>query len=310
MSEEGDFKQMKFNGVPLHVVVKFDKLVKERGFKSRAALLCDLVRKAEQAKKNPKRGSGRALRAKTKKNETGAVSRFDFDEVAKKEDLIKYCTGLDVPGLNWFMAEGVSVVFFFLLFPWGSFGSLLTFIRQLNENFPASREGGTGRKGRTWQMTAKNVLFLFLLRMRHNITYPLLGIFFGVCENTVSSMVGKALDALSEKIFPRLFYLQDKDTVSKSVPERFQQQFPECLLIGDGVPMNIYKPDTFLFQKMTYSAYKHRNVFMFVICECLVFSQVVLCATVVLLVLTPLQLCPRMDWCRCAPKSMEGSRPK
>lgn len=111
------------------------------------------------------------------------------------------------------------------------------------------------------------MLFMFLLKYRLNQTYPILALWFDVSEKTVQRVFRKVAPVLEEKVFGRLFYTQDPETIKKNVPEGFRKQFPECLFIGDGAPMDIKKPDTFVFQKLTYCTYKSRNCFLYVLCK-------------------------------------------
>lgn len=95
----------------------------------------------------------------------------------------------------------------------------------------------------------------------------MLGVMFGVSDETAKKYHFEVLDVYMESIVPRLFYLPLEKDMKRYIPARFAQRFPNARLIGDGTHFTIDNPQCFALQGLTFSVYKWGNTFQMVLCK-------------------------------------------
>ncbi len=61
----------------------------------------------------------------------------------------------------------------------------------------------------------------------------MLGVFFGVSDQSISNYVDEVALKVHEKFVPRLFFLPTPEEVRPYVPPEVARLFPDALLIGD-----------------------------------------------------------------------------
>lgn len=125
----------------------------------------------------------------------------------------------------------------------------------------------TPKKGRPYATTPKDLLCLFLHEARLGTPYYALSVQHDLSEGATRRDIILARNAFNKTVGRRLFYLQHADTVCAHLPEDWPQRFNRTLLIGDGYPKGIQKSGTFVIQRITWSSYKHNNIFHIVICK-------------------------------------------
>jgi hypothetical protein len=116
-------------------------------------------------------------------------------------------------------------------------------------------------------MSLANLFVMALTRARQGTPYYALAHQFNVSNGASCRLVNRFRDLVNSDVGRRLFYLQHADTVRNNLPADWPQRFQDTLLIGDGHPKEIKKSGTFIIQRITWSPYKHDNIFLWVICE-------------------------------------------
>ena len=90
---------------------------------------------------------------------------------------------------------------------------------------------------------------------------------FGTSFGDTQRNIKRARDCFADSIGKRLFHLQHADTVRANLPPEWPDKFKDTLLIGDGRSQRIRKSGVFVIQRITWSPYKHDNIFSVVICK-------------------------------------------
>lgn len=143
-------------------------------------------------------------------------------------------------------------------------------------------------------MAMDDLLVLFLTKVRLGTPYYALSKQFGVDDCSAQREILRALRTFNDTIGKRLFHLQHANTVRANLPHDWPERFKDTLLIGDGYPKAIQKSGTFVIQRITWSVYKHANIFLTVICRLLHRFVCVDLPNMLLLVISPdglIQMC-------------------
>lgn len=144
---------------------------------------------------------------------------------------------------------------------------ILTHDAQLTEAFPTAPENEAKSPGRPPAIAMEDLQVLFLTKVRLGTPYYALSKQFGVDDSSAQRDVLCALRTFNDTVGKRLFHLQHADTVRANLPHDWPERFKDTLLIGDGYPKAIKKSGIFVIQRITWSVYKHANIFLTVICR-------------------------------------------
>jgi hypothetical protein len=145
--------------------------------------------------------------------------------------------------------------------------SILTRDVQLTEAFPTAPENEAKSPGRPPAMAMEDLQVLFLTKVCLGTPYYALSKQFGVDDSSAQRNILCALRTFNDTVGKRLFHLQHADTVRANLPQDWPERFKDTLLIGDGYPKPIKKSGTFVIQRITWSVYKHTNIYLTVICR-------------------------------------------
>lgn len=72
-------------------------------------------------------------------------------------------------------------------------------------------------------------------------------------------------DLFCEKLVPQLLYVRNPEDLTAMMSQRAKDAFPHLLYLIDATTFDVQKPGNFLLNRLTWSAYKGKNVFQ-VIC--------------------------------------------
>jgi hypothetical protein len=115
-----------------------------------------------------------------------------------------------------------------------------------------SRRNSIGRR----KIETMDRIFLFFIRLRHNWSFYMLSIFFGVAEQSASNYFEEVLHILQEEFVPRLFFFPTRDEVEPHIPNDFKTAFPGVFFIGDGVLIRTGTSENFALNSLTFCIYK------------------------------------------------------
>ena len=108
---------------------------------------------------------------------------------------------------------------------------------------------------------------MFLSRMRRKLTFKELGFLFGVGEETARRNVNELMDVFSKFLVYRLVYPLPPAEIRKMIDPEVLAKFPDLLAVLDATNWHIEKALNFLKNRMSYSNYKHDNVFQVLLGE-------------------------------------------
>ncbi len=121
---------------------------------------------------------------------------------------------------------------------------------------PKKRSSNSG--SRNVPLTDRVVMFLS--RMRRKVTSKELGYQNGCGEETAARHCTQMLDIFHKHFVPRLVYPRSPEELRKMSRPEVLARFPDLLAILDATNWPIQKPENFLKNRLSYSAYKHENV--------------------------------------------------
>jgi len=109
---------------------------------------------------------------------------------------------------------------------------------------------------------------IFLIRIRKKTTFQELGYQFGCGKESARRYFGEMVGLFRDHFVPRLVYPRPPEELRKMTREEVQRMYPDLLAILDATNWEQMKPENFLENRMSYSAYKHGTVFQAVLGEC------------------------------------------
>jgi hypothetical protein len=137
------------------------------------------------------------------------------------------------------------------------------FVTQLDER-PAKR-GGSNSGWR--QVDALDRVLLYFIQKRHGWSDYMLGIFFGVSDQSISNYVDEVASKVHGKFVPRLFFLPTPAEVTPYIPAEVRRLFPHALLIGDATHFYVDTPTKYSLNGLTFCVYKWDTTAQIVLCK-------------------------------------------
>lgn len=120
-----------------------------------------------------------------------------------------------------------------------------------------------GRKGYRKVETMDRML-LYLIRMRHGWPFFMLGVFFGISDESASCYVDEVMRCMVEDFVPRLFYFPTKSEVDPHISKEFKRDFPGVMFIGDGTHLHTGTPENYALNGLSFCVYKWSSTLQFV----------------------------------------------
>lgn len=109
---------------------------------------------------------------------------------------------------------------------------------------------------------------MFLRRCRRKVRFRALGYEHGIGKSTAKEYFDEMRELFCEKLVPQLVYVRKPEDLTESMSEETKKVFPNLLYLIDATTFDIQKPKNFLMNRLSYSAYKGRNVFQVVFGMC------------------------------------------
>jgi hypothetical protein len=114
--------------------------------------------------------------------------------------------------------------------------------------------------------TIERVL-LFLTRLWRKPTFRELGYHYGCGRETAREYFNYMVKIFREHFVPRLVFPRSPAELRKMTSEQVRKAFPDLLAILDATNWEQLKPENFLVNRMSWSAYKHATVFQVLLGE-------------------------------------------
>jgi hypothetical protein len=104
-------------------------------------------------------------------------------------------------------------------------------------------------------------VLLFLARLRRKVPFVELGWHYGCSETSAKEYFDELVVLFSTHLVPRLVFPRSPSFLREMTSPEVEKVFPDLLAILDGTSWEQLKPENFLENRLSYSAYKHFNAF-------------------------------------------------
>ena len=118
------------------------------------------------------------------------------------------------------------------------------------------------KDGRLMSKTEK--LILFLMKLKHNLSFQFMSVLFQISRQTVSDIFNQVLDAIYETVKKWIWWLPKKH-VQATMPNSFKESYPNCRAIIDASEVKCEAPSSVESQVLMYSNYKSSFTMKFLI---------------------------------------------
>lgn len=100
-----------------------------------------------------------------------------------------------------------------------------------------------------------NKLLLFLIKMKHGLSFAAISVLFNIHRTTVSRIFFKCLEVLSSKTKHFIFW-PSKSTIKETLPNAFLKYYPNTRCVIDCTEIKVQQPPTIEQRIYMYSHYK------------------------------------------------------
>lgn len=108
---------------------------------------------------------------------------------------------------------------------------------------------------------------MFLTRLKRKLTYQELGYLYGCGADSARRHCDELTKVFHEHLVPRLVFPLPPAEVLAMKKDKVREQYPDLLAILDATNWEQLKPENFLENRLSYSGYKHMNVFQVLLGE-------------------------------------------
>lgn len=112
-------------------------------------------------------------------------------------------------------------------------------------------------------------VLMFLTRLRRNTTFEELGYQYGCGITSASRYFAEYVKIFVEHFVPRLLFPRSPDELREMTRAEVRESYPHLLAILDATNWEQLKPENFLENRISYSAYKHLTAFQVLLGELL-----------------------------------------
>jgi len=133
----------------------------------------------------------------------------------------------------------------------------------INDGAPNRRQSNEGFR----KLDLDDRVLIFLQRLRRKTTFQELGYLYGCGKESARRYFGEMVKIFHTHFVPRLVFPRTPEELRKMSREQVSNQFPDLLAILDATNWEQLKPENFLENRLSYSAFKHMNAFQVLLGE-------------------------------------------
>lgn len=104
-------------------------------------------------------------------------------------------------------------------------------------------------------------VLMFLARIKRKVSFQELGYQYGCGRATAKRYFDEMVELFNTHLVPRLVFPRPPEELRQMARSEVKEAFPDLLAILDATNWEQLKPENFLENRLTYSAYKHFNAF-------------------------------------------------
>jgi hypothetical protein len=100
-------------------------------------------------------------------------------------------------------------------------------------------------------------VLIFLTRIRRKRSFKELGYLYGCGKASAQRYFEELRDLFCTQMVPRLVFPRSPEELLQMADEATRERFPDLLAVLDATNWEQQKPENFLLNRLSYSAYKH-----------------------------------------------------
>lgn len=136
----------------------------------------------------------------------------------------------------------------------------------IKDEAPNRRQSNEGYR----KLEVDDRVLIFLQRLRRKTTFQELGYLYGCGKESARRYFGEIVKIFHTHFVPQLVFPRTPEELRRMSREQVSNQFPDLLAILDATNWEQLKPENFLENRLSYSAFKHMNAFQVLLGEGLV----------------------------------------
>lgn len=139
----------------------------------------------------------------------------------------------------------------------------MSYLQVIESELPDRRQSNDGYR----KLDLADRVVMFLTRLRRKVTFQELGYQYGCGKESARRYCDELTDLFQKHFVPRLVFPRPPVEVSAMTRSEVKEKFPDLLAILDATNWEQLKPENFLENRLSYSAYKHTNVYQVLLGE-------------------------------------------
>jgi hypothetical protein len=139
----------------------------------------------------------------------------------------------------------------------------MPYLQVVKSELPDRRQSNDGYR----KLDLPDRVVMFLARLRRKVTFQELGYQYGCGKESARRYCDELTDLFQKHFVPRLVFPRPPEEVSAMTRPEVKEKFPDLLAILDATNWEQLKPENFLENRLSYSAYKHMNVYQVLLGE-------------------------------------------
>jgi hypothetical protein len=139
----------------------------------------------------------------------------------------------------------------------------MSYLQVVESEAPDRRQSNDGYR----KLDFPDRVVMFLTRLRRKVTFQELGYQYGCGKESARRYCEELTDLFKEHFVPRLVFPRPPEEVREMTRLKVKEKFPDLLAILDATNWEQLKPENFLENRLSYSAYKHMNVYQVLLGE-------------------------------------------
>jgi hypothetical protein len=139
----------------------------------------------------------------------------------------------------------------------------MPYLQVVKSELPDRRQSNDGYR----KLDLADRVVMFLARLRRKVTFQELGYQYGCGKESARRYCDELTDLFQKHFVPRLVFPRPPEEVNAMTRPEVKEKFPDLLAILDATNWEQLKPENFLENRLSYSAYKHMNVYQVLLGE-------------------------------------------
>ena len=139
----------------------------------------------------------------------------------------------------------------------------MSYLQVVESELPDRRQSNDGYR----KLDLPDRVVMFLARLRRKVTFQELGYQYGCGKESARRYCDELTDLFQKHFVSRLIFPRLPAEVSAMTRPEVKAKYPDLLAILDATNWEQLKPENFLENRLSYSAYKHMNVYQVLLGE-------------------------------------------